>query len=89
MVEYDEQEITYQIYNGDCLKEMQRLEDDSVDMILCDLPYNLTDAAFDKHVIDLSAMWTQFKYRQTIHRLRNRREIFFNSTKENSKGSGR
>ena len=81
--------MEYKIYNEDCLEGMKRLEDKSVDCIISDLPYNLTDAAFDKHVIDLSAMWTQFKYRQTIHRLRNRREIFFNSTKENSKGSGR
>ncbi len=51
----------YEIFNEDCLEGMKSLADDSVDMILCDLPYNLTDCAWDKGVIDLSALWTQFK----------------------------
>ena len=53
--------MDYEIFNEDCLEGMKSLADDSVDMILCDLPYNLTDCAWDKGVIDLSAMWTQFK----------------------------
>lgn len=53
--------MSYEIYNEDCLEGMKSLEDDSVDMILCDLPYNLTDCAWDKGVIDLPTMWTQFK----------------------------
>lgn len=51
----------YEIYNEDCLEAMKRLDDNSVDCIICDLPYNLTDCAWDKSVIDLDAMWVQFK----------------------------
>ena len=50
-----------QLYNEDCLEGMKRLEDNSVDCIISDLPYNLTDCAWDKSVIDLPAMWEQFK----------------------------
>ena len=27
------------LLNGDCLEEMKHLDDDSVDLIFCDLPY--------------------------------------------------
>lgn len=50
-----------EIYNEDCLEGMKRLEDNSVDCIISDLPFNLTDCAWDKSVIDLPAMWAQFK----------------------------
>ena len=30
------------IFNGDCLEVMKTLDDNSVDMILCDLPYEVT-----------------------------------------------
>ena len=53
--------MTCDIYNEDCLKGMTRLPDNSVDLILTDLPYNLTASACDKNAIDLSAMWKQFK----------------------------
>lgn len=51
----------YEIYNEDCLEGMKRLEDNSVDCIISDLPFNLTDCVWDKSVIDLAAMWEQFK----------------------------
>lgn len=31
----------YLLYKGDCLVEMQNIADKSVDMILCDLPYEV------------------------------------------------
>lgn len=31
------------LYKGDCLIEMQKIADKSIDMILCDLPYGTTD----------------------------------------------
>lgn len=52
--------MDYEIYNEDCLEGMKRLADNSVDCIVTDLPYNLTDCAWDKGVIDLAALWTQF-----------------------------
>ena len=53
--------MNYQIQQGDCLELMKKIPDGSVDMILTDLPYNLTDCAWDKGVIDLPTLWTQFK----------------------------
>lgn len=53
--------MNYEIYNEDCLEGMKRIPDGSVDMILDDLPYNVTDCAWDKSVIDLAAMWQEFK----------------------------
>lgn len=50
----------YEIYNEDCLEGMKRLAENSVDCVVTDLPYNLTDCAWDKGVIDLAALWTQF-----------------------------
>ncbi|MBR4904573.1 MAG: site-specific DNA-methyltransferase [Selenomonadaceae bacterium] len=51
----------YEIYNEDCIEGMKRLKDNSIDLILTDLPYNITDVAWDKKKIDLSALWTEFK----------------------------
>lgn len=51
----------YRIYNEDCLEGMKRLADNSVDLILTDLPFQMTDCAWDKKKIDMSAMWTEFK----------------------------
>lgn len=49
------------IFNEDCLEGMKRLADGSVDMILTDLPYNLTACKWDLTPIDLAAMWQQFR----------------------------
>lgn len=37
------------IYNGDCLEVMKDIDDKSIDMILCDLPYgnNKTACGWD------------------------------------------
>ena len=51
----------YEIFNEDCLEGMKRIETGSVDCILTDLPYNVTDCAWDKGVIDLPTLWTEFK----------------------------
>ena len=53
--------MNYQIFNEDCLEGMKKIADGSVDMILTDLPFNLTDCAWDKSAIDLAAMWAEFK----------------------------
>ena len=50
---------TTQIFNADCLEKMKDLDDDSVDLIFCDLPYNQTSCAWDKAVIDLDLFWKQ------------------------------
>ena len=54
-------EVLKMIKQGDCLELMKEIPASSVDMILTDLPYNTTDCAWDKSVIDLDALWIQFK----------------------------
>lgn len=49
-----------EIYKGDCLKVMKRLDDESVDMVLCDLPYGTTQNKWDS-VIPLDELWAQYK----------------------------
>ena len=51
--------ILNKIFNCDCIEGMKKLADNSVDMILSDLPYNSTSAEFDKNVIDLEKFWTE------------------------------
>lgn len=34
--------IEMKIYNGDCLEVMKNIPDKSVDLVLCDLPYQMT-----------------------------------------------
>lgn len=45
---------------GDCLELMQRVEDKSVDMILCDLPYGTTACKWDT-IIPFEPLWAQYK----------------------------
>ncbi len=35
------------IYNMDCIEGMEQIEDGSVDMVLCDLPYGTTENEWD------------------------------------------
>ena len=49
-----------QIYQGDCLEVMQDIDDKSIDMILCDLPYGTTACKWD-NVIPFEPLWTQYK----------------------------
>lgn len=46
-------------YQGDCLVEMDKIADKSVDMILCDLPYGTTACKWDS-VIPFEPMWEQY-----------------------------
>lgn len=44
---------------GDCLELMKEIEDKSVDMILCDLPYGTTDCKWDS-IIPFESLWEQY-----------------------------
>ena len=46
------------LLQGDCLEEMKQLDDDSIDLIFCDLPYGQTSCAWDCK-IDLEAFWKE------------------------------
>lgn len=48
------------LYHGDCLAEMDKVADHSVDMIFTDLPYGTTANAWDV-MIPLDALWEQYK----------------------------
>ena len=47
-------------YQGDCLVEMDKIADKSVDMILCDLPYGTTACKWDS-VIPFEPLWMQYE----------------------------
>lgn len=60
------------LYWGDCLVEMKNIAEDSIDLILCDLPYGTTDrSGVDKKgnnrilgwdtVIPLDELWQQYR----------------------------
>ena len=61
------------LLHGDCLVEMKKIEDNSVDLILCDLPYGTTDrSGVEKKngnnrllkwdtVIPLESLWLEYK----------------------------
>jgi len=49
-----------EIYLGDCLELMPKhVEDKSIDMIFCDLPYGTTACKWDS-VIDLDRLWSEY-----------------------------
>lgn len=50
----------YELINGECLEEMEKIKDKSIDLILCDLPYEITDCEWDKK-IDIEKLWKQYK----------------------------
>lgn len=49
-----------QLHQGDCLDVMPQIPDQSVDMILCDLPYGTTQNAWDS-VIPFDELWAHYR----------------------------
>ena len=47
------------IYQGDCLELMKSIPDDSVDMVLADLPYGYTEIHWD-NLIPFEPLWKQY-----------------------------
>ena len=47
------------IYNEDCLIGMQDIPDNSIDCIICDLPYNITKLSWDI-LIPFDKLWDQY-----------------------------
>ena len=50
----------YSLLFGDCLERMKDIPNNSVDLVLVDLPYGTTQNKWDS-VIDLESMWEQLK----------------------------
>lgn len=48
------------LHNGDCLIEMEKINDKSIDCIFADLPYGLTKNVWDIP-IDINKLWIEFK----------------------------
>ena len=53
-------EIINQLFEGDCLKYLKQFPDNSIDMVLCDLPYGTTQNKWD-NVISLSKLWKEYE----------------------------
>lgn len=49
-----------EIWNGDCLKLMKDIPDGSVDLILCDLPYQVTNRNEWDVIIPLEDLWNHY-----------------------------
>lgn len=48
----------FTIYNGDCLEELNKVDSNSIDLVLTDPPYGTTAANWDS-VLPFDAMWEQ------------------------------
>lgn len=51
--------INVELYNGNCLEVMKTLSDQSIDMVLCDLPYGTTQCKWDI-IIPFDELWKQY-----------------------------
>ena len=49
----------YELYNGECIEVMRTIEDKTIDMILCDLPYGTTSCGWD-NIIPFDLMWEEY-----------------------------
>lgn len=48
------------LYHDDCFNVFPQLEDKSIDLVLCDMPYGTTACKWDT-VLDLEAMWGELR----------------------------
>jgi len=52
--------ILNRVFKADCLEKMKDIPDNSIDMVLCDLPYGITQNAWDSY-IPLDLLWEQYR----------------------------
>lgn len=50
----------YKLFNGDCLEVMKNIPNQSIDMVLCDLPYSMTSMKWDC-LIPFEPLWEQYE----------------------------
>ena len=62
------------LLHGDCLEHLHSVDDDSVDLIFCDLPYGQTSCSWDCK-IDLTKLWEHFMRIKKLHT-----PLFFTTT---------
>ena len=54
------------LLHGDCLEELKGVDDDSVDLVFCDLPYGQTGCKWDTP-IDLEKFWVEIMRVKKLH----------------------
>lgn len=47
--------------HADCFDVFPTIENNSIDCIICDLPYNTTPCDWDKEIIPLDTLWEEYK----------------------------
>ena len=48
------------LYQGDCFIEMKKIEDNSIDMVMSDPPFNITRNSWD-YAVNLDDLWKDYK----------------------------
>ena len=56
----DIKQFENKVLQGDCIEVMKTMPDNSIDMILCDLPYGTTQCKWDT-IIPFEPLWEQYK----------------------------
>lgn len=51
--------LSIELFLGDCLEEMKKISNNSVDLVICDLPYGTTKCSWDT-VIPFEPLWEQY-----------------------------
>ena len=51
--------ITNEIFFGDCIDLLKKIPDNTINMILCDLPYGTTQCKWDS-VLPMEELWTEY-----------------------------
>ncbi|MFR4164186.1 MAG: DNA-methyltransferase [Paraclostridium sordellii] len=49
----------YSLHNGNCLEVMKNIQSESIDLILCDLPFGITSCKWDS-IIPFEDLWKQY-----------------------------
>ena len=57
---WTEDKFVNRVIEGDCIEVMRHLPNDSIDMVLCDLPYGTTQNKWDS-IIPLDELWAEYK----------------------------
>lgn len=57
---FDYKDENIWLMQGDCLDRMKEIEDNSVDLILCDPPFQLTTISWDK-ALPFDRLWEEYK----------------------------
>jgi len=55
----DPSDLLNRVFEADCLEKMKDIPSKTIDMILCDLPYGMTQNAWDSYV-PLNLLWEQY-----------------------------